>query len=155
MKLFTKRCPAPEFFVDVAPTATPAWHPVTGDVSTVAAAEMDDDGCAGNAHGTYFQVNGGTAPCAVLTAWTYPVCGNPETGGYSLGRKYEYVVYRDGRPPWFRADWHATGDTTMYPDLGAASRAARDAARVLAWCSYPCAPDGGSLTGFDWDGAPW
>ena len=153
MNLFTLRRREPE----AAEPAAPEWHPVSGEVITVPGSEMDDDGCAGtHAYGADYQLADGSAPTAMLTCWTYPVYGNPDERGYVLGRRFEYIVYMDGAPPWTWADWQAAGeDQSVYPDLDAARRAARNAAGTLAVSAFGSAAGGGGLAGFDWDGQPW
>lgn len=129
------------------------WVPSSGGPVTAPAELMDDDGCAGPAHGVDFEDP--DAPGAILTCWLYPVPCAPGEDGFELGRRWEYLVYREMQEPWTATDYdtYHPGDV-WFASLEDATEGARTIAGTLASSSYagdPCR----SLSGFDWDGATW
>jgi hypothetical protein len=137
-----------------APVRDWTWQPASPEPVPAPAAQMEDDCCAGTAYGTDYQLADGTQPASMLTVWTYPVYAG-QTGGFVLGRKYEYITYHDGADPATGAVLAAAGeDQAVYWDLGEAEQAAQKAAFALASGPRTERSDG-YAAGFGWNGQTW
>lgn len=139
--------------------ATRVWQPCAGVLGNewyvAPAAEMYDDGCAGDACGAEFILDG--VPLSTIRVWAYPVPSGPHlTAPYEIGYRIEYRAFaEDGTEPWLGALYANDGpDAGKYNDLDAASAACRIVAQALAGTvRTEDSPD--PLGCFDWDGAPW
>jgi len=151
MGLFTRRR---HLRREVLTAAGEGWQPLDGSVIEVPGFEMDDDECAGEqAYGAEFQLE--AAPCATLTVWFYPCPRSErEEDGFVIGRRFEHIVYEDGRYAWSASTYDVADSQGWYGDLEAADAGARRIAGAFA-SGFTTEPGQGGGTGFDWDGEAW